>query len=190
MSGRQLHLAEAITRSLIGAGAPGRPLVVCCIGTDRSTGDALGPLVGHMLERAWRRPGSVIGTLESPLHALNLAERTAHLRGPEPPLVVALDAALGPLDSVGAIHLRPRGVVPGEAVGKSIPSLGEISITATVNVQAGALSNQVLQSTRLHLVHGLADLIAGALLGAVRRLERSSAALAAQEAAPAASSQV
>lgn len=35
--------------------AAGRPLVTVCIGTDRSTGDSLGPLVGTKLENEFRQ---------------------------------------------------------------------------------------------------------------------------------------
>ena len=48
-----------------------RSTVVLCIGTDRATGDALGPLVGSLLSNsqcAYR----VYGTLQHPVHALNL----------------------------------------------------------------------------------------------------------------------
>lgn len=48
-------------------------LVFFCIGTDRATGDCLGPLVGSRLQTLL--PETVIyGTLEKPLHALNLRE--------------------------------------------------------------------------------------------------------------------
>ena len=30
---------------------PGQPIVVMCIGSDRSTGDSLGPLVGYKLSK-------------------------------------------------------------------------------------------------------------------------------------------
>lgn len=167
------RLIEALTLMLADRGVPGREVVVCCIGTDRSTGDAFGPLTGQLLERAWRRPGAVIGTIADPLHALNLSERTAHLSGVETPLVIAVDAALGALDAIGTIHLVPRGLEPGQGVGKEIPRIGELSLTATVNVQAGPMSAQVLQSTRLHLVQQLAQTAGYALIGAMRRLERA-----------------
>ena len=43
-----------------------------CIGTDRSTGDSLGPLVGHKLRRQRLKGAAVIGTLDKPVHAMNL----------------------------------------------------------------------------------------------------------------------
>lgn len=44
------------------------PLLFCCIGTDRSTGDALGPLTGSLLTGLPSFPFEVVGTLEKPLH--------------------------------------------------------------------------------------------------------------------------
>ncbi|MGI9540105.1 MAG: DUF1256 domain-containing protein, partial [Miltoncostaeaceae bacterium] len=63
--------------------------------------------------------------------------------------------------------------------GKDLPEVGELSLTATVNVQAGALDVQVLQSTRLWLVQSLAELIGTAswwALSNVGRAERRATA--------------
>ena len=51
-----------------------RPIVFVCIGTDRSTGDSLGPLIGTLLVEKNIHPFHVYGSLENPIHALNLAE--------------------------------------------------------------------------------------------------------------------
>ena len=47
-----------------------QPLVIVCIGTDRATGDCLGPLVGQALLPSPQY--SVFGTLKEPIHAKNL----------------------------------------------------------------------------------------------------------------------
>ncbi|MBO1910904.1 DUF1256 domain-containing protein, partial [Microvirga sp. 3-52] len=52
-------------------------LVFFCIGTDRSTGDSFGPLTGSRLTEFQAFPFPVFGTLESPLHALNLEQRNS-----------------------------------------------------------------------------------------------------------------
>ena len=44
-----------------------------------------------------------------------------------------------------------------------LPEFGVLSVTATLNVAAGALDAQVLQSTRLYLVHSMAETIGAAL---------------------------
>ncbi len=168
-----MTLSTAIERELALLGGAQRPIAFACIGTDRSTGDALGPLVGQRLLRLGFDTGAVIGSLEDPLHAMNLEERILPLMGaPTSPLIVAVDAALGPISSVGAVNLRRGGLLPGQGVGKTLPSIGELSVTATVNVQAGALDVQVLQSTRLFLVQQLAELIGVACWWAHRNVRR------------------
>jgi putative sporulation protein YyaC len=170
-------LALALERELGARGADRRPVAFACVGTDRSTGDALGPLVGQRLLRLGYDPAGVVGTLEEPLHALNLADRMLRLtEHPARPLVVAVDAALGSTDGVGSVHLHRGGLRPGTGVGKDLPAVGELALTATVNVQAGALDVQILQSTRLFLVQELADLIGTACWWAHRNLRRTAVA--------------
>jgi putative sporulation protein YyaC len=178
-------LSLGLERHLEAMGAARRPVAFACIGTDRSTGDALGPLVGQQLRRLGCPERWVIGTLEHPLHALNLAERLLPQHAADPrPLIVAIDAALGPLAGVGAITLRRGGLRPGQGVGKDLPAVGELAVTATVNVQAGALDAQVLQSTRLFMVQELAETIGTACWWAVRNLRRRAAAEAGAAAVP------
>jgi len=170
-------LSLAIEQALSAQGALGREVVFACIGTDRSTGDALGPLVGQRLLRLGFPASSVVGTLEQPLHALNLRERLLPvLSRPVPPLVVAVDAALGPSTGVGTVHLRTGGLLPGQGVGKDLPQVGEIAITATVNIQAGAMDVQILQSTRLFVVQELAEMIGVACWWAHRSVNRAAPA--------------
>ncbi|HWH14599.1 MAG TPA: spore protease YyaC [Miltoncostaeaceae bacterium] len=166
-------LAMSLEAALARRGVPERPVVFACIGTDRSTGDALGPLVGQKLRRLGCGPQEVVGTLEHPLHALNLAERiTPLLQDPRRPLLVAVDAALGASANVGSVHLRPGGLRPGQGVGKDLPEVGELSVTATVNIAAGGMDAQVLQSTRLFMVQNLAETIGTACWWAMRSLRR------------------
>lgn len=169
-------LSTAIERELEVLGGSRRPIAFACIGTDRSTGDALGPLVGQRLLKLGFDPEAVIGTLEEPLHALNLEERLQPLTAPAGgPLIVAVDAALGPMGNVGTVNLRRGGLLPGQGVGKTLPRIGELAVTATVNVQAGGLDVQVLQSTRLFLVQQLAELIGVACWWAHRNVRRAGA---------------
>lgn len=170
-------LSLAVERALDALGAARRPVVFACVGTDRSTGDALGPLVGQRLLKLGFPSDAVVGTLEEPLHALNLAARIRPvIERPDRPLVVAVDAALGASSGIGAVTLRRGGLLPGQGVGKDLPAIGELSLTATVNVQVGALDVQVLQSTRLFLVQELAEMIGVACWWAHRNVRRAAAA--------------
>lgn len=139
------------------------PLLFCCIGTDRSTGDALGPLTGSLLEALPSFPFEVVGTLEKPLHALNLKERLDELHERyEQPYVVAIDACLGQIDNIGKIIIQDGPLLPGKAVKKELPPVGDLAIKGVVNV-SGFMEFSVLQNTRLHLTYEMSRLLVRAI---------------------------
>ena len=156
-------LAGALRDLLRGLGVPGRPLVYLCIGTDRSTGDALGPLVGDELQRRVGGLAAVVGTLDAPVHASNLQEvlRSLYARDPAA-VVVAVDACLGRSESVGAITVGCGALAPGAGVNKSLPTVGAAFVTGIVNV-GGFMEYFVLQNTRLQLVMRMAGVISEGL---------------------------
>lgn len=136
-----------------------RPVIVLCIGTDRSTGDALGPLTGSKL-KALRLYPHVYGTLDDPVHATNLTERLSVIEAQFPkPFIIAVDACLGRKDSVGCVSVGRGPLKPGAAVNKNLPPVGDVYITGIVNV-GGFMEQMVLQSTRLSLVFNMAETIA------------------------------
>ncbi|MBX6395084.1 MAG: spore protease YyaC [Alicyclobacillaceae bacterium] len=144
--------------------AVGRPIVVVCVGTDRSTGDALGPLVGTRLkEKLAPEVGTVFGTLDEPVHAVNLSHTLTQIDRMHPsPFVIAVDACLGQVNSVGQISLHPGPLKPGAGVNKQLPPVGDIHVTGVVNV-GGYMEYFVLQNTRLYLVVRMASAIAEGL---------------------------
>lgn len=142
---------------------PAQPVVILCIGTDRSTGDALGPLIGTRLKELGFTQAYVYGTLDEPVHATNLTNFIDLIRSSHPhALIVAIDACLGRLDSVGHVTLSPGPIKPGAGVNKSLPEVGDIAITGIVNV-GGFMEHFVLQNTRLSLVRNMAHVIAAGL---------------------------
>lgn len=79
-------------------------IIVLCIGTDRSTGDSLGPQTGTYLSKLKPKHLKVLGTLHEPVHALNLVETIALTKNlAHSPFIIAVDAALGKMSSVGNI---------------------------------------------------------------------------------------
>lgn len=138
-------------------------LLVVCVGTDRSIGDALGPLVGSLLLEQGDQPFAVLGTLDQPVHASNLVDTLAHIDGTYPrPLVLAVDACLGRTESVGSLTVARGPLRPGAGVNKALPPVGEIHLTGVVNV-GGFMEYFVLQNTRLNLVMRMAKVIARGL---------------------------
>lgn len=147
--------------------ADNRPIVVVCVGTDRSTGDSLGPLIGTSLSK-YRSPHFVLfGTLEDPVHAMNLDDTLLEInRRFHKPFVIGIDACLGQVSSVGCIQVGVGPVRPGAGVNKDLPPVGDIHITGIVNV-GGFMEYFVLQNTRLHLVMKMADIISLSLFTAI-----------------------
>lgn len=129
------------------------------IGSDRITGDCLGPLVGYKLEKMKNRNFLVEGTLAKPVHAMNLQETVERVGRMCPsPLIVALDASVGSVDHLGLITLANGGLQPGLGVNKCFPEVGHISITGIVT------SDEVeepfyLQQIPLSMVMEMADCI-------------------------------
>ncbi|AVX21886.1 MAG: spore protease YyaC [Bacillota bacterium] len=156
-------LSRLLVRQLVDLVLPGQPILILCIGTDRSTGDALGPLIGTLLSQKPCQPFWILGTLEEPVHAANLAEKLQHIYKTWPnPFVIAIDASLGNLDSVGHITLARGPLKPGAGVNKNLPPVGQIHLTGIVNV-GGFMEYFVLQNTRLFVVMKMAQAISSAL---------------------------
>jgi len=149
---------------------PRRPVAVVCIGTDRSTGDALGPLVGARLAAASMDNVYTYGTLEQPVHASNLAQTIAEVQAACPgSFVIAIDACLGRSENIGIVTVGRGALKPGAGVNKSLPPVGDIYLTGIVNV-GGFMEYFVLQNTRLSLVMRLAGVIADALIWSIQDL--------------------
>lgn len=138
-------------------------VLLLCIGTDRSTGDSLGPLVGHQIAGNRYHRIHILGTLENPVHAKNLEETIKGIRLKYPsPFVIALDACLGRHESIGNINISPGPLKPGAGVHKSLPWVGDMHINGVVNTE-GFMEYIILQNTRLHVVMKMAEIIAKGL---------------------------
>ncbi|VBB07888.1 spore yyac: putative sporulation protein yyac [Lucifera butyrica] len=147
-----------------------RPMVILCIGSDRYTGDALGPLIGSYLEE--HIDCIVYGTLESPVHAGNLVETVNLIQYQyHHPIVVAIDACLGRTNEVGNIEMWEGGIEAGIAVGNRLPCVGSISVIGVVNA-GGQLGYLDLQSTPLSIVIKLSKIIGNVLIEAIKIIRR------------------
>ncbi|HLR14326.1 MAG TPA: spore protease YyaC [Bacillota bacterium] len=137
-----------------------RDIVVICIGTDRCTGDALGPLTGTYLSKYSLQNISVYGTIHNPVHARNLTETLDTIYSTyENPFLIAIDASLGKPTSVGYVLSGIGSLEPGTALKKDLPNVGDMYIAGIVNI-SGFMEFQILQSTRLSIVIDMAQAIA------------------------------
>lgn len=154
-----LKIRRSLARLLGDLNAGNREVVILCIGTDRSTGDCLGPLIGTRLQQL-RNDTRVYGTLNSPIHALNLVDMLGTINQTySEPFIVAVDACLGKADRIGFVNVKEGVLYPGTALKKNLPAVGDIHISGIVNV-GGFMEHLVLQNTRLSLVYKMAEVIA------------------------------
>lgn len=147
-----------------------KSIVVLCIGTDRSTGDSLAPLVGHQLKSLSYRRLNVYGNLHEPVHAKNLVDtiNTIKLKHKDS-LIIAIDAALGRIDHIGQVTVGEGSIKAGTGVGKDLPPVGDIAISGVVNF-SGFVEFMVLQNTRLSTVMDMSEFIADSLKYALGKI--------------------
>lgn len=138
-------------------------LVLLCIGTDRATGDSLGPLVGYKLKDITENNIHVFGTLDHPVHAKNLVQTLSYVKLLHPnALIISIDACLGALEKVDSVSIGTGPIRPGAGLKKDLPAVGDLHIIGIVNVST-SMNMAVLQNTRLSLVMNMAELISSGL---------------------------
>lgn len=139
--------------------------IIVCIGTDKCIGDALGPLVGTLLEDS-HFPLPVFGTLSSPVHALNLDKRIREILHEYPnSCIVAIDACLGDENAIGEIHTRDEPIHPGKGVGKKLQSVGTVSIIGIVD-SSESIELFTNRPIRLNLIMDMAKTIKDGIMHA------------------------
>lgn len=165
-----ITLSNLLYDEIFPAADMNKNIVFLCIGTDRSTGDSLGPLVGDKLKFLNKNNISIYGNLKFPVHAKNLNEtiNLINLKSKDS-FIVAIDSSLGSIQNVGKIILEKRPLKPGSALNKNLPQIGNLSLTGIVNI-SGALEFMILQNTRLFTVMTLADIISSSIYNCIVRL--------------------
>lgn len=163
-SGSSGEIAYLLKKCILHCPKKWTEIVFLCIGSDRVTGDCLGPYIGHLLHPHETGHIFVYGTLSCPVHALNLKKTSSLITRLHPhALVIAIDASLGQKKHLGYVTIGNGALYPGAGVQKNLPPVGDIHITGIVNI-AGMLEHLTLQTTRLSTVVALADVIAGGIL--------------------------
>lgn len=151
-------------------------LIIVCIGTDRSTGDSLGPLTGYKLSSLLKSYPNVhvLGTLEEPIHAKNLSDKIKMINeNYNNSFIIAIDACLGAINRIGYITIHNGPLKPGTGVHKDLPHIGNIHITGVVNL-SGFMEYIILQNTRLNTVMKMAEVLASSISYSVWKVSNSS----------------
>lgn len=155
-----------------------REIIFVCIGTDRCTGDSLGPLIGYKSKNHFKNLSQlnifIYGTLESPIHSKNLIDIISKINSTfKNPYIIAIDSCLGSINNIGKVFIDKAPIFPGLAVNKNLPPIGDLSITGIVNI-ASNYEFLILQNTRLFTVMSLADCITNGIFYFINRLMDSS----------------
>lgn len=133
-----------------------KEIVFLCIGSDRAVVDSLAPLVGTMLKEK-NFPYCVYGTLNAPVHALNLeiVLEKIHFEF-DNCLLLVLDACIGKKEEVGTVFLKTGPLYPGKAIGNQLPPVGDYHLLAVVNYWDEHTYENYLTDTRLVTIYEMA----------------------------------
>ena len=140
-----------------------KSIIFICIGTDRCTGDSLGPIIGYKLNNTFKDISKynifIYGSLESPIHSKNIVDIMNKIKlNFKDPYIIAIDSCLGSITNIGKIFIDNSPILPGLAVNRNLPPVGDLGITGIVNM-SGSYEFLILQNTRLFTVMSLADCI-------------------------------
>lgn len=78
------------------------------------------------------------------------------------PYIIAVDACLGRNHAIGQLITGTGPLLPGAALNKELPAIGDIYLTGVVNL-SGYMEHSILQNTRLSVVSDMAQQIASIL---------------------------
>ena len=98
----------------------------------------------------------VCGSLAHPVHAVNLRQKLHYVKHLGDFLTIAIDASIGAKENLGMLCLSNSALYPGEGVAKSLPPVGEISITGVTSCEDNPIPFH-RQSVPLSFVMNLAD---------------------------------
>lgn len=177
-----IELGEFLYENLKGIINENREIIFICIGTDRCTGDSLGPLVGYKLKSFYKEMPKnniyIYGSLESPVHSKNICNIIDKIKANfNNPYIIAIDSCLGKINNIGKVFVNNNPIFPGLAVNKELPPVGDLSITGIVNI-SGNYEFIILQNTRLYTVMSLADCISQGIIHFINKAIDTSDSLA------------
>lgn len=138
---------------------------IVCIGTDKCIIDSLGPLIGTMLSKE-KLPIDIYGTLDKPVHAMNINDYIKLIKSKNYDNILAIDACLSIKKNQGIVEVRQGPITPGKGIGKLLPDIGDVSIIGIVDSSDKGFHNLV-QETRLSFIYEMSEVITEGILTAV-----------------------
>ena len=139
--------------------------IFLCVGSDKITGDAFGPIVGENLKKLFKNFYNnikVVVNLEKEVNnIINLYEN---------PCIIAIDAALSKTENIGKIVVSNSKTKFGRGTNKKMIEVGDISIKGIVakDHNMPRCNYQELQNTSLNIVMNLADITAEGIYNVIK----------------------
>ena len=158
-----IMLGRQLSQLLAENNAYDKDIVIMCIGSDRSTGDSLGPIIGYHLLDTIIKNVYIYGDIYNPINATNLGCSIKYIkRLHHKPFIIAIDSCLGQTEHIGYVTLASGPLCPGTGIKKELPEVGNLHITGIVNSYGNGSS--LLHTTRLCTVVTLAKVIENGIL--------------------------
>lgn len=139
---------------------------IICIGTDKCIIDSLGPLTGTLLSKE-NLAVDIYGTLDKPVHAMNINEYIKIIQKKNYDKIIAVDACLSNKKNQGIIEVRNGPITPGKGIGKMLPEIGDVSIIGVVDSSEREF-HELVQDTRLSLIYEMAEVICEGIVAGIK----------------------
>jgi putative sporulation protein YyaC len=138
---------------------------IVCIGTDKCIVDSLGPLTGTLLSKV-NLDIDIYGTLDKPVHAMNIMDYIKIIKKKNYDKIIAIDACLSNKKGQGVIEVREGPITPGKGIGKILPEIGDLSIIGVVD-SSDKNFHDLVQDTRLSLIYEMAEIICEGIMNGI-----------------------
>lgn len=139
-------------------------IVILCVGTNKIVGDSVGPIVGKKLTRLLKHKENVkiYGNTKKNLNLKNAKHVLEEISCIQPePLIITIDAALGPKEMIETVFMTTGKIKIGEALGNGMGYNSHINIKGIVGeCQESSKENfEVLNKVHPKCIHRLSNKI-------------------------------
>ena len=149
-------------------------MVFLCIGTDRMTGDCLGPIVGTKLKNKIERQNisniNVYGTLDKNVSYTNIEDTLKIInQRHKNAYIISVDSALSNKENIGKVFIKEGKMELGKCLNKKKIEVGNISISGVVgkNYKIPKYNFNILQNISLNEVLKLANVVYKGIIEAI-----------------------
>lgn len=144
-------------------------LLFLCIGSEKISGDSVGPIVGSLLKDKYKLPFPVLGTEDKPVNGINLPHYVDNIRTYFPEhKIIAIDSAVGSKRDMWSVKIKKGGVVAGGAIASKNPRIGDIGILAVVGEKNSDVLSTLLEAP-VDEIERMAEYIAGLIYNVFKK---------------------